>query len=74
MAEQLDLTSAARRMATVVAEVPDDRLDAPTPCTHYTVGDLLDHVGALAVAFTKAAQEAARRGRQPAPRRRFEAQ
>jgi hypothetical protein len=35
--------------------VADDQLAAPTPCPEYTVGDLLDHVGGLAKAFTWAA-------------------
>jgi uncharacterized protein (TIGR03086 family) len=37
--------------------VPDDRLGAPTPCPSYTVGDLLEHIGGLAIAFTAAANK-----------------
>jgi uncharacterized protein (TIGR03086 family) len=55
MTELLDLTPAARRMAAVVAGIPDAALDAPTPCPAYSVGDLLDHVASLTVAFTRAA-------------------
>jgi uncharacterized protein (TIGR03086 family) len=51
----VDLTPAARRLADLVSGVPDDILDAPTPCPDYTVGDLVDHVGGAAVAFTGAA-------------------
>jgi uncharacterized protein (TIGR03086 family) len=51
----LDLAPAARTMADLVAAIPDDRLDAPTPCPAYTLGDLLEHVGGLALAFTWAA-------------------
>jgi uncharacterized protein (TIGR03086 family) len=51
----VDLTPAARRLADLVSGVPDDTLDAPTPCPDYTVGDLVDHVGGAAVAFTGAA-------------------
>jgi uncharacterized protein (TIGR03086 family) len=51
----VDLTPAARRLADLVAQIPDDVLDAPTPCGDYTVGDLVDHVGGAAVAFTGAA-------------------
>jgi uncharacterized protein (TIGR03086 family) len=51
----VDLTPAARRLADLVGGVPDDLLDAPTPCPDYTVGDLVDHVGGAAVAFTGAA-------------------
>ena len=57
MADQLDLTPVARRLAVVVASVPDDALAAPTPCGDYTVGDLLDHIGGLTVAFTRAAKK-----------------
>ena len=35
--------------------IPDDVLDAPTPCPDYTVGDLLEHVGGTALVFTGAA-------------------
>jgi len=50
-----DLTPAARRLAEVVRTVTDGDLKAPTPCPDYTVGDLLDHVNGLSVAFTMAA-------------------
>lgn len=53
----VDLAPAARRLADLVGGVPDDLLDAPTPCPDYTVGDLLDHVGGTAVAFTGAAHK-----------------
>ena len=57
MTDQLDLTTVARRVAAVVACVPDDALAAPTPCSQYSVGDLLDHIGGLTVAFTRAAKK-----------------
>lgn len=50
-----DLEPAVTRLAALVAAIPDDRLGAPTPCSEYTVGDLLDHVGGMAFAFTAAA-------------------
>jgi uncharacterized protein (TIGR03086 family) len=50
-----DLEPAARRMAALVEAVPDDALGRPTPCEDYTVGDLLDHIGGAALAFTAAA-------------------
>lgn len=50
-----DLEPAARRMADVLAGIPDGPLDGPTPCPNYSVGDLLDHVGGLSMAFTAAA-------------------
>ncbi len=54
----LDMGPATRRMADLVREVPDDALDGPTPCPDYTLGDLLDHVGGLTLAFTAAATKA----------------
>lgn len=52
-----DLLPTARRLGALVTAVDDARLDAPTPCPEYTVGDLLDHIGGLAVAFTEAARK-----------------
>ena len=51
----VDLTPAARRLADLVAGVGDDMLDAPTPNPAYTLGDLIDHIGGAAIAFTGAA-------------------
>jgi len=51
----LDLEPATRRMADLISGVPDALLGAPTPCPAYTLGDLLDHVGGLTLAFTAAA-------------------
>src|SRR4051794_11752271 len=51
----LDLGPAARRMADLVSAVTDDQLGRSTPCPAYTLGDLIDHVGGLALAFTAAA-------------------
>jgi uncharacterized protein (TIGR03086 family) len=53
-----DLGPATARLATLVAGVPDDLLDAPTPCEGTSVGDLLDHIDNLARAFTAAARKA----------------
>ena len=50
-----DLSPAADQLAGLVRTVTDGDLKAPTPCPDYTVGDLLDHVNGLAVAFTMAA-------------------
>jgi uncharacterized protein (TIGR03086 family) len=69
MADTLDLTPAARRMAAVVAGVRDDALTAPTPCSQYTVGDLLDHIGGLTVAFTRAAKKELGESGNPPPGR-----
>ena len=53
----VDLQPAAQRMADLVRGVPDEMLDAPTPCPAYTLGDLVDHVGGAAFAFTGAARK-----------------
>jgi uncharacterized protein (TIGR03086 family) len=55
----VDLEPAAERMAVLISSVPDERLGGPTPCPEYTVGDLLDHVGSLTLAFTAAATKSA---------------
>jgi uncharacterized protein (TIGR03086 family) len=51
----IDLEPAARGIADLVAALPEDRLGAPTPCPAYSVGDLVEHIGGLALAFTAAA-------------------
>jgi uncharacterized protein (TIGR03086 family) len=53
----VDLAPATRRMAALIDEVPDGILDRPTPCPAYAVGDLLEHIGGLALAFTAAARK-----------------
>jgi hypothetical protein len=53
----VDLEPASRRMADLIGGVPDALLDAPTPCPAYALGDLVDHVGGLALAFTAAARK-----------------
>lgn len=50
-----DLGPATARTAALVAAVSDDQLTAPTPCPRYTVGDLIEHIGGLSLAFTAAA-------------------
>ena len=55
MTSPVDLAPAARRLAELVEEVPDEALDHPTPCEQYSVGDLLDHIAGFAVAFRAAA-------------------
>jgi uncharacterized protein (TIGR03086 family) len=51
----VDLGPAAQRLAALVAAVPEEQLGAPTPCPDYALGDLLDHVSGLALAFRAAA-------------------
>ncbi|MEU0881586.1 TIGR03086 family metal-binding protein [Lentzea sp. NPDC005914] len=50
-----DLSPAADQLAGLVRTVTDGDLKAPTPCPDYMVGDLLDHINGLSVAFTMAA-------------------
>ena len=52
-----DLGPAAREMTRLVQGVRDDQLGDPTPCTTYTLGDLLQHVRGLAEAFTLAGRK-----------------
>jgi uncharacterized protein (TIGR03086 family) len=54
-----DLTPAARTLADLVAGVPDDALDGPTPCDDTSVGALLDHIDGLSQAFRMAATKEA---------------
>jgi uncharacterized protein (TIGR03086 family) len=53
----VDFAAAAEALAGLVARVSDDELGKPTPCPAYTLGDLIDHVGGLALAFTAAARK-----------------
>ena len=64
----VDLEPAARRLADLVAGVPDELLDAPTPCPAYTLGDLVEHVGGAASAFTGAASKTQATPRRKGPR------
>lgn len=50
-----DLDPAARQLKTLLSGVTDDQLSARTPCETYAVGDLLDHIMGLTVAFRMAA-------------------
>jgi len=53
----IDLTPATARLADLASNVRDDQLGDPTPCPDYTVGDLLEHIATLALAFTEAAEK-----------------
>ena len=64
----VDLGPAARRLASLVGGVADHDLARPTPCPAYALGDLIDHVGGLAIAFAAAAgKERSERTEQPRP-------
>jgi uncharacterized protein (TIGR03086 family) len=62
-----DHTPSAQRLADLVSNVPEDALGDPTPCDDYTVGDLLDHIGGLALAFTEAAEKSGDPNAEPPP-------
>jgi uncharacterized protein (TIGR03086 family) len=53
----VDLEPATRRLADLVHGVRDDQLTAPTPCTESSLGDLIQHVDGLSLAFTAAAEK-----------------
>jgi uncharacterized protein (TIGR03086 family) len=50
-----DLGPAAEEMSVLIAAVPDELLGRATPCPAYRLGDLIDHVGGVALAFAAAA-------------------
>lgn len=53
--DTIDLEPAADQLADLLAAVSDENLALPTPCPAYTLGDLIDHIGGLALAFAGAA-------------------
>ena len=53
----LDFGPTTSSLAAIVRGVGDDQLDGPTPNAGRSVGDLLDHIGGLALAFTAAARK-----------------
>ncbi|MGV0743238.1 TIGR03086 family metal-binding protein [Mycolicibacterium sp. XJ870] len=53
----IDLTAACERTAQLLDGVRDEHLDDPTPCEELTVGQLVAHVGGLAVAFAAGARK-----------------
>ncbi len=52
-----DLGPAAQRVAGLVAATGDAQLGDTTPCPKTTVGDLIDHIGTLTLAFTAKAEK-----------------
>ena len=57
MSDSYDLGPAAAQLAELFDGVADDKLDAPTPCTGYTVRDLLGHLQGLTLVFRDAARK-----------------
>jgi uncharacterized protein (TIGR03086 family) len=69
MSDGKQIATAADRMSELIGGVDPSALDRPTPCAGTSVGDLLDHIGGLSLAFTAAARKepAGRSGPPPAP-------
>ena len=53
----VDLEPAARRVADLLGGIDDEQMAGPTPCPAYTLGDLVDHISGLTLAFTDAARK-----------------
>jgi len=53
----IDLGPAAGRVVDLLAGIDDSQLGKPTPCPDTTVGDLIDHIDTLAVAFAAKADK-----------------
>jgi uncharacterized protein (TIGR03086 family) len=53
----INFSPACQRTADVLANASDDHLTASTPCADYSVGDVVHHVGGLALAFAAAARK-----------------
>ena len=51
----LDLGPATQQLSELVTSLPDATMTGATPCPDYTVADLVEHIGGLAIAFTDAA-------------------
>ncbi len=66
MTSFVDLAPAAHRVTDLLSGVPDDRLDAPTPCADTSVGALLSHLSGLSRAFRAGAEKAPDTGPPPA--------
>jgi uncharacterized protein (TIGR03086 family) len=62
-----DISPATEQMASVLRGVEDHQLAGPTPCPHYTLGDLVDHINGLSLAFTWAATKSFPSGRSRPP-------
>jgi uncharacterized protein (TIGR03086 family) len=53
----IDFGPATATMRRLVLGTREDQLGDPTPCSDYTVGDLVQHIGGLTLAFTGAAHK-----------------
>ena len=52
-----DLHEAAELMTRLIEAVPDDAMNAPTPCPDLPLGVLIDHVGGFAKVFAASARK-----------------
>ena len=52
-----DLGPAAERVAGLLAATRDEQLSDATPCPNTIIGDLVDHIGTLTLAFTAKAEK-----------------
>ena len=52
-----DLHAAADRMTRLLEAVPNDSMEAPTPCPDLPLGALIDHVGGFAKVFAASARK-----------------
>jgi uncharacterized protein (TIGR03086 family) len=53
----IDLKPACRRMIDVLTGVGDEQLTGPTPCTEWTVRDVIDHVDGVSRGFIAVARK-----------------
>jgi uncharacterized protein (TIGR03086 family) len=65
MTTRYDLGPTAERVDALVKGVTEDQLDAPTPCTDYTVRDLIGHLLGLTAAFRASASKSGSTGAPP---------
>ncbi|MBE1532046.1 TIGR03086 family metal-binding protein [Actinomadura algeriensis] len=67
MTPTIDHGPAARRLAGLLAAIPDSALTMPTPCAGMNLAALLDHVHGLSIAFARAAAKDVPEGGSPPP-------
>jgi uncharacterized protein (TIGR03086 family) len=63
----IDMHPATTRLGALLQAVSDDALSDPTPCRDYTIGDLLDHISAVAVGIAAAGRKDVDAMRPPSP-------
>ncbi|WP_055585479.1 TIGR03086 family metal-binding protein [Streptacidiphilus griseoplanus] len=59
MPPMLDLRPATDQLTVLLQGVTDQQLSAPTPCERYSLGDLVEHIAGLSLAFALAAAKTA---------------